>query len=408
MCFWRVNMKKVVLIISAVLIFVAVGVGIYFFDIKEDTGPTMGEFLGSATETVVGDLAEGFVIAFLDNEELGGTVGDIAGDKLGGFVEDQVDGANGGYFMYNLMNNLFGKDITNWLGEYLTNIYIESYYGDSVTYDDIQSFLSSDLTEEEIYDIVSEIYTDLSEEEILELISEYYEDYAYTGYSSDSVDVYSEDESDTDEQSTDASESNSTSDSTSSESGSTSSYDISEDIDLDVDVNPTESPIVTPTPTPTPTSTPTPTVSSYEVYFGDISESSVLSSIGSYNYYARNALDGDVKTAWIEGVNGLGIGEWIEFSKTGSTQEVQQIVFYNGYGNNFEKNAYITKLQLTFSDGQTLIYDVGSKWQTITFDEPINTTYVRFTILEAGTTYTSPDDYYEDTAISEVEFYAFN
>jgi len=143
--------------------------------------------------------------------------------------------------------------------------------------------------------------------------------------------------------------------------------------------------------------------------FTTVQASSTLAPQGTNNYDAFNVLDGNKNTAWIEGANGSGIGEWIQLSAN-SLQNVTGISLLNGYvkdKDSYEKNSRPKRIKIEFSDGisfeKTLAdedwYDEYGK-QIITFDKEISTAYVKITILDVykGT-------HYDDTCISEIKLF---
>lgn len=59
--------------------------------------------------------------------------------------------------------------------------------------------------------------------------------------------------------------------------------------------------------------------------------SSYLPSQGSNTYSASNAHDLNFKTAWVEGVEGYGIGEYIEYELPPDNPRINQVIIANGY-----------------------------------------------------------------------------
>ena len=137
--------------------------------------------------------------------------------------------------------------------------------------------------------------------------------------------------------------------------------------------------------------------------------SSSTKPYGSFSYTADKTTDNDNTTAWLEGVKGHGINEWIEFTAD-AEQYVTGFVLYNGYQKNektYINNGKVSKLLVTFSDGTNLEYELpkqsfkeSQKGNTIKFTEPVKTKSVRFTILDV-----EKGVYYDDTAINEIKFY---
>ena len=166
--------------------------------------------------------------------------------------------------------------------------------------------------------------------------------------------------------------------------------------------------------------------------FTEAEASSVLNPQQENVYDADMVLDRDPSTAWVEGADGLGEGEYI-ILYADSPQKVHGIRILEGYMKSqevYQKNSVPYKFRLEFSDGTvietepqsdlfrsdiegviaTKRYNNGS-WaghtveeiksayaeDFISFGTEIETTYIKITILEAesGTEC-------EDTAISEI------
>ena len=131
------------------------------------------------------------------------------------------------------------------------------------------------------------------------------------------------------------------------------------------------------------------------------SASSIRLAVQSNTYYAANAIDGKRSTAWIEGADGPGLGEWIRFDFDREIV-IHRILIQPGYfkspqiwaGNN--RLAVVTaqfsdgsSRELTFADSMTSQkVDVGA----------IRSKWVRFVIKSV---YYGTDP---DTALSEVAF----
>jgi len=143
--------------------------------------------------------------------------------------------------------------------------------------------------------------------------------------------------------------------------------------------------------------------------FTKVIASSSTKPYGSFTYTPDKTIDQDNSTAWLEGVKGHGINEWIEFSAD-TEQYINGFTLYNGYQKNektYINNGKISKLLVTFSDGTNLEYELekqsfeeSQKGNTIKFAETIKTKSIRFTILAVD-----EGVYYEDTAINEIKIY---
>jgi hypothetical protein len=62
-----------------------------------------------------------------------------------------------------------------------------------------------------------------------------------------------------------------------------------------------------------------------------IKASSTLAPQGTNTYDARNAHNGTLNTAWVEGVKGYGIGQFIEYTFGKNNPPVTSIIIFNGY-----------------------------------------------------------------------------
>lgn len=131
----------------------------------------------------------------------------------------------------------------------------------------------------------------------------------------------------------------------------------------------------------------------------------VSSSELGTDYRGSNVDDGDLSSAWVEGVDGIGIGEYIEFY-TSSGAEIKTIDIYSGYYMSedlYDNNGKPTKIKLS-SGNRSETIDLYVGWNeptTYALKKPlISDGVVRLTIMDAdeGTEF-------DDIAISEVIFY---
>ncbi len=133
------------------------------------------------------------------------------------------------------------------------------------------------------------------------------------------------------------------------------------------------------------------------------SASSTLPPSASYAYTAANAVDGDADTAWVEGADGYGIGEWIMLrTASGETAHLQELRIQNGYqrtDTTYFSNARVKDIVVEFSDGSQINYTLsdGRAWQSIPLSGTIDTSSVKITIrsIYAGSKY-------QDTCLGEV------
>ena len=121
------------------------------------------------------------------------------------------------------------------------------------------------------------------------------------------------------------------------------------------------------------------------------------------DYGPANALDGSMMTAWVEGTDGPGIGEWIRFD-FGREVKLRRIFIAPGYFKSpqiWQKNNRLAIAILHFSDGSTRevrFPDQMEEQQLETGD--VTTSWVRIEIKQV---YLADSDS-QDTAISQVTF----
>jgi cytoskeletal protein RodZ len=131
------------------------------------------------------------------------------------------------------------------------------------------------------------------------------------------------------------------------------------------------------------------------------SASSVRLAVQSNTYYAANAIDGKRSTAWIEGVDGPGIGEWIRFDFDREIV-VHRILIQPGYFKSpqaWSGNNRLATVTAQFSDGSSRELTFADSMTSQKVDVgAIRTKWVRFVIKSV---YYGTDP---DTALSEVAF----
>lgn len=138
----------------------------------------------------------------------------------------------------------------------------------------------------------------------------------------------------------------------------------------------------------------------------NITYASATSSLSEYNmtHSPERIFDGDISKAWVEGVNGQGIGESITlyFNRE---YVLSKVVIHAGYQKNseiYEKNSRPKELKISFSDGSSQVYtlqDINAK-QEIILEKAVITKYISFTIQSVY-----QGNKYEDTVISEIHLY---
>jgi hypothetical protein len=131
------------------------------------------------------------------------------------------------------------------------------------------------------------------------------------------------------------------------------------------------------------------------------SASSVRLAVQSNTYYAANAIDGKRSTAWIEGVDGPGIGEWIRFDFDREIV-IHRILIQPGYFKSpqiWSGNNRLAVVTASFSDGSTRELTFADSMTSQKVDVgAIRTRWVRLVIKSV---YYGTDP---DTALSEVAF----
>ena len=141
--------------------------------------------------------------------------------------------------------------------------------------------------------------------------------------------------------------------------------------------------------------------------------SSYLSSQGSSSYRASNIKDGNHETAWVEGGNGYGIGEWIEFQDISADGTITGINILNGYVKSnkaWSENTRVKSLKVYYNDRPLCILELQNSrsLQYFGIDDLLEgyTSHIsklRFEILEVY-----PGTKYQDTVISELYFNSAN
>lgn len=131
------------------------------------------------------------------------------------------------------------------------------------------------------------------------------------------------------------------------------------------------------------------------------SASSVRLAVQANTYYAANAIDGKRSTAWIEGVDGPGLGEWLRFDFDREIN-LHRILIQPGYFKSpqiWAENNRLESVTAYFSDGSSRELTFPNRMESQKVDVgSVKTRWVRFVIKSV---YYGSDP---DTAISEVAF----
>lgn len=133
------------------------------------------------------------------------------------------------------------------------------------------------------------------------------------------------------------------------------------------------------------------------------SSSSALKPTNYQDFRAPNLVDGDPTTAWVEGADGPGSGEWVKFEFT-SPLELSRIDILNGYQldeSHFTGDARVKTILVEYSGGDTQVVDLldTQDVQSITA-LPVSTEWVRLTVYSVY-----PGFLWPNAALSEVRFY---
>jgi hypothetical protein len=140
------------------------------------------------------------------------------------------------------------------------------------------------------------------------------------------------------------------------------------------------------------------------IQWDQITASSTLKD-SKYSYDVTNIQDWDNGTAWVEGKDGYGEGEWIELRNL-TEVTINGIEFVNGYVKSeeiYKKNSRPKTIEVEFSDGTKLLMDMVDEFgicNTLMLDTPINTSYIKVKIIDVY-----KGDSYSDTCISEIQTY---
>ncbi|MGZ5435637.1 MAG: discoidin domain-containing protein [Pyrinomonadaceae bacterium] len=131
------------------------------------------------------------------------------------------------------------------------------------------------------------------------------------------------------------------------------------------------------------------------------SASSIRLAVQANTYYASNAIDGKRATAWIEGADGPGIGEWIRFDFDREIT-LHRILWQPGYFKSpaiWNQNNRLATVSAEFSDGTWRELKFADRMDSQKMDVgAVRTRWVKFVITAVH--YGSDPD----TAVSEVAF----
>lgn len=133
--------------------------------------------------------------------------------------------------------------------------------------------------------------------------------------------------------------------------------------------------------------------------------STLIDSTGiGFDYSPSQVIDQDFSTAWVEGISGYGVGEWIKMEFPG-TAELNTVGIVPGYArdnDSYFENDQVKSLELEFSDGNKISRTLAQQYGMQFIEFPtVKTTYIKFTIKRVydGTKY-------QDAAIAELDIWS--
>ncbi len=144
-----------------------------------------------------------------------------------------------------------------------------------------------------------------------------------------------------------------------------------------------------------------------------VTASSHLKSQGKFNYLPKNAHDFDHESAWVEGAQGQGVGEWLEYEFAGACPRVTGVKILAGYVKSktaYESNSRPKYIKVYYRSKPICILDLQDvrgmqefdleKFGPFGYHDSEKPAWrLRFEILDVY-----PGTKYQDTAISELEF----
>jgi len=139
----------------------------------------------------------------------------------------------------------------------------------------------------------------------------------------------------------------------------------------------------------------------------DMKASSTLASQGKNEYTVKNLWDDDVRTAWVEGKNGYGIGEYITFDFEKGSARATRCTLVNGYSKNqktWKDNSRVKTLNMYEDDKLIATIKLKDTRCAQTFELKNHRRDKRAMRLKFVITEVYKGDKYDDTAISELIF----
>ena len=147
-------------------------------------------------------------------------------------------------------------------------------------------------------------------------------------------------------------------------------------------------------------------------YCGGQIDSVTASSALADRYAAEKAHDFSIVSAWVEGVEGNGEGEYIKYAFPGTCPRITTVLIHNGYVKNWDvwrDNGRVKKLLMYYNDKPYVVLNLKNTMDLQRFEvgilgheersEASPAWSIKFEILEVY-----PGEKYEDTAITEIYF----
>jgi hypothetical protein len=131
--------------------------------------------------------------------------------------------------------------------------------------------------------------------------------------------------------------------------------------------------------------------------------SSSLKATSITDFRPTNMLDGNLSSAWVEGAEGIGIGEWARF-EFDAVIPLDRIEIANGYQKDDERflgNSRVKTLEVEYSDGTEQVVELRDVQGLQAIQPEVQETqWIKLTILSVYADYT-----WDDTALSDVRVY---
>ncbi|MBC7807631.1 MAG: hypothetical protein H7145_15970 [Akkermansiaceae bacterium] len=154
------------------------------------------------------------------------------------------------------------------------------------------------------------------------------------------------------------------------------------------------------------------------IYFPAVRASSSLAASGANRYSPKMSQDGDLKTAWVEGMKGDGVGSWLEFTFNRSADAaepgrdnavaIKELYLFNGYRKSeqlWRANGRVRTFDLLVNGKRAARLQLADtrRYQTVKTPRivlpPGKVTTLRLVVVRV---YRGRD--HSDTAISELEW----